>query len=71
MRVTGAERDMLRLWRLYAPPAGRISGMAAGLVPVVGHLPESGGAGEQAAIMLDAFDVMSAMQAELEAAQRS
>lgn len=58
---------MIALWRAFAPPMGRIGGMAAGLVPVQGHLPESGGYGEQAAIMLDAFAVMSAAQAELEA----
>lgn len=44
---------MLRLWRAYRP------GMGAGL------LPEAGGLMDQAAIMLAAFDVMSAAEAEL------
>jgi hypothetical protein len=44
---------MARLWRLACP------GMGAG------HLPDAGGAGEQAAIMMDAFAVMSAAEAEL------
>lgn len=55
---------MVRLWRAYRPPPGRIDGMAGGLIPVTGHLPESGGAGEQAAAMMDAFEIMSAAEAE-------
>lgn len=62
---------MLALWRAYAPPMGRIGGMAAGLLPVQGHLPETGGYGDQAAIMLDAFAVMSAAAAELESEGRA
>lgn len=57
---------MVRLWRAYRPPMGRIGGMAAGLLPVTGHLPQTGGYGDQPAIMLDAFDVMSAYESELE-----
>ena len=56
---------MVRLWRAYRPAPGRIGGMAAGVVPVMGHLPEAGGYGEQAAIMLDAFEIMSRAEAEL------
>ncbi|MFC5358262.1 hypothetical protein [Azospirillum himalayense] len=56
---------MVRFWRAYRPAPGRIVGMAAGVVPVAGHLPEAGGYGDQAAIMLDAFEIMSAAEAEL------
>lgn len=56
---------MLVLWRLYAPPPGRIAGMAGGIIPAAGFLPDAGGAGDQAAIMLEAFGVMSAAEAEL------
>jgi len=56
---------MLRLWRAYRPVPGQIAGAAGGVVPAAGHLPESGGAGEQAAIVMDAFDVMSQAEAEL------
>lgn len=56
---------MLILWRAYAPPPGRIAGMAAGVLRTVGHLPEAGGAGEQAAVMLDAFECMTAVEAQI------
>ncbi|MEA1674101.1 hypothetical protein [Nitrospirillum sp. BR 11163] len=56
---------MLSLWQAARPQPGRITGMAAGLIPVIGHLPERGGAAEQAAVMLDAFDVMDAAAAEI------
>ncbi|CAO3453860.1 hypothetical protein [Azospirillum argentinense] len=56
---------MVRLWRAYRPAPGRIGGMAAGVFPVAGHLPEAGGYGDQAAILLDAFEIMSAAEAEL------
>ncbi|MBK3734948.1 hypothetical protein GAY29_17935 [Azospirillum brasilense] len=56
---------MVRLWRAFRPAPGRIGGMAAGVVPVTGHLPEAGGYGEQAAIMLDAFEVMIRAEAKL------
>ncbi|AWJ86320.1 hypothetical protein TSH58p_22660 (plasmid) [Azospirillum sp. TSH58] len=56
---------MVRFWRSFRPAPGRIGGMAAGVVPVAGHLPEAGGYGDQAAIMLDAFEVMSRAEAEL------
>lgn len=46
---------MLTLWHLW-----RGGGMAPG------PLPQAGGAGDQAAIMLDAFGVMSATQAWLD-----
>jgi hypothetical protein len=45
--------DMVRLWRLYQGGMG------------VGHLPESGGSGEQACVMLEAFAAMTAMELEL------
>lgn len=56
---------MVRYWRAYCPHPGRIGGMAAGIIPAAGHLPEAGGYGDQAAIMLDAFEIMSAAEAEL------
>lgn len=56
---------MLRLWLMCRPQPGMIGGMAAGWVPVTGHLPESGGVGDQAAIMLDALDIMDAAAAQL------
>lgn len=43
--------------------------MAAGLVPVPGYLPESGGLGDQAAVMIDAFGVMDAAEAQLAATE--
>lgn len=57
---------MVALWRAARPQPGVIRGMAAGWMPAVGHLPESGGYGEQAAVMLDAFDLMDAAWGELE-----
>lgn len=44
---------MVRLWRLYQG-----GGMG-------GHLPDGGGSLDQAAIMLDAFGVMSSTEAAL------
>lgn len=41
--------EMLRFWRLYQ----------------VGHLPEDGGVMRQAAVMLEAFDVMTAAERDL------
>ncbi|WP_188051789.1 hypothetical protein [Azospirillum sp. Sh1] len=57
---------MVRYWRAYRPYPGRI----AGIIPATGHLPESGGYGDQAAIMLDAFEIMSGAEAELLALER-
>ncbi|MBP2297951.1 hypothetical protein [Azospirillum picis] len=62
---------MVQLWRAYQPHAGRIGGMAQGVVPVTGHLPEAGGVGDQAAIMMDAFAIMSQAEAELLAREPS
>lgn len=62
---------MVQLWRAYRPQPGRIGGMAAGVVPVAGHLPEAGGAGDQAAIMMDAFAIMTDAEAELLAGEPS
>lgn len=45
---------MLRLWRMAYP------GMGAG------HLPDSGGVMDQAAVMLDAFSIMNAARGEVE-----
>lgn len=45
---------MLRLWRLY---------QGSGFGP--GPMPERGGALDQPTIMLEAFDIMSAAEAEL------
>jgi hypothetical protein len=58
--VGPGETETFLLWRQFDPQPGRIDGMAAGRIPVQGHLPEAGGAGDQAAIMMDAFAVMSA-----------
>lgn len=52
--LDAGSHDMLRLWRMFQ------GGMAG-----VGVLPDDGGSGRQAAIMLDAFSVMSAAEAEL------
>lgn len=46
---------MVRLWMLY-----RGGGFGAG------HLPQAGGTGDQAALMLDAFALMSGVAAEFE-----
>lgn len=46
--LTDADFQMLRFWRLYQ--GGGYGG---------GHLPDDGGVMDQAAIMLDAFDVMT------------
>jgi hypothetical protein len=62
--------EMVRFWAAYAPEPGRIAGMSAGVLPVQGHLPEAGGFGDQAAVMLDAFAVMSAAWAEMRAGER-
>jgi hypothetical protein len=35
-----------------------IGGMAAGLIPVTGHLPEAGGLLDQGAWLLDAFAIL-------------
>lgn len=56
---------MVSLWRAARPHPGMIRGMAGGVLPVPGHLPEGGGFGEQAAIMIDAFTIMDAAEAEL------
>lgn len=45
---------MIRLWRLY---------QGSGFGP--GHLPQRGGVLDQPVIMLEAFDLMSAAEAEL------
>lgn len=50
--------DMVRIWRACRPRPGRICGMAAGIIPTATHLPEAGGVMDQAAIMMDALDVM-------------
>lgn len=54
-RVTGDDLAMVRLWGLYR---------GGGFGP--GHLPDAGGAGDQPAIMLDAFAIMSAVAADYE-----
>jgi hypothetical protein len=60
---------MLRLWRRYAPPAGDIplalpdgKLLRVPLPAPPGHLPDPGGTQQQAAVMMDAFDVMSAAE---------
>jgi hypothetical protein len=42
-----------------------IGGMAAGIVPVAGHLPEAGGTLDQGAWLVAAFDILSAAEAKL------
>jgi len=46
---------MLRLWKAFQG-----GGMG------IGHLPDAGGFGDQAAIMIEAFEIMSAAKAELQ-----
>lgn len=41
--------------------------MAAGLIPVSGHLPQLGGVIDQGAWLLDAFDIIDNAYAELTA----
>lgn len=55
--VTEDAAAMVRVW-----DAWRRGGMGGG----VGHLPESGGTCEQAAVMLDALAHMNAVYAQLE-----
>ena len=69
--IGDAEHDMVQLWGLFRggrtvmQTAGMGGGAAmASFTP--GHLPESGGAGEQSALMLEAFSVMSAAAQQLE-----
>ncbi|MGE0715651.1 MAG: hypothetical protein AB7P02_09420 [Alphaproteobacteria bacterium] len=50
---------MVRIWNQY-----RGGGMGAG------HLPEAGGTGDQAAIMMDALLAMDAAEGELRAAEK-
>jgi len=58
LNLRSCDLTMLKLWRLY-----RGGGGLAGAIP--GHLPEAGGTLDQAAIMLHAFDLMSAAEAAL------
>jgi len=58
--------EVVRLWRLAVPPPGRIGGMAAGVWPVVGHLPEAGGTLDQGAWLMTAFDLLSGFEARLQ-----
>jgi hypothetical protein len=50
---------VVRLWRICRPPPGRIGGMAAGYLPVSGPLPEAGGALDQGAWLMAAFDILT------------
>lgn len=56
---------MLTLWRAYRGGGPGLFGGGGG-----GHLPDAGGAGDQAAVMLDAFAAMSGAAAEIEAERR-
>jgi hypothetical protein len=47
------------------PPAGRIVGMAAGVIPIVGHLPEAGGTLDQSAWLLEAFSILNDTEQKL------
>ncbi len=53
--LEGWEREMLQIWRLWQ----------GGFGP--GHLPDSGGSLDQAAIMLDALAIMDATERALKA----
>lgn len=53
---------MVRLWRLAYPPHGRIVGMAAGIIPIVGHLPEAGGTLDQASWVMEAFGLLNSYE---------
>jgi len=48
------------------PPPGRIGGMAAGVMPVVGHLPEAGGTLDQGAWLMTAFELLGGFEAKLQ-----
>lgn len=43
--------------------------MAAGVIPAAPVLPGGGGWGDQAAVMVDAFDILSAADAALESGE--
>ena len=47
------------------PPAGRIVGMAAGFIPITGHLPESGGTLDQSVWLLEAFAILNDTEQKL------
>jgi len=47
------------------PPPGRIVGMAAGVFPVIGHLPEGGGLLDQSSWLMDAFSILNNVDAKL------
>jgi hypothetical protein len=55
----------VRLWRLARPRPGIIMGMAGGIMPVTGLLPEAGGTLDQSAWLMDAFDILDAAYLEL------
>ncbi|BBK44122.1 hypothetical protein STVA_41420 [Allostella vacuolata] len=57
-RITEDHREMLSVWRLWRQVAGPF-GQGAG------HLPDAGGVQDQAAIMLDALEAMSAAEAAI------
>jgi hypothetical protein len=40
-------------------------GMAAGVVPIVGHLPETGGTLDQCAWLMDAFSILNEVDAKM------
>ena len=42
-----------------------IGGMAGGVIPVAGHLPEPGGVLDQGAWLMDAFDLLEAAEARI------
>jgi hypothetical protein len=54
-KLTENDMEMVKLWRLFT----------GGMAP--GFLPESGGLMDQAAIMIDAFGIMSAAESDLKA----
>lgn len=55
-RLGESEREMLSLWRHF-----RSSGLGGG----PGHLPDEGGVLDQAAVTLDALEIMSAAEAAI------
>jgi len=47
------------------PPPGKIVGMAAGYLPIVGHLPEDGGVLDQSVWLLEAFAILNSVESKL------
>lgn len=57
-RLKEGHREMLSIWRHWRQTAGPLGGGP-------GHLPDAGGVQDQAAVMLDALEAMSAAEAAI------